>query len=703
MASIRVKQIRKRDGRIVDFNREKITDAIFKAVVAVGGHDRKKAEELTDKVIGILESALPKNEIPNVEGVQDVVEKILIEEGHAATAKAYILYRQKRKEVREAKELIGVKDDVKLSVNAIKVLKERYLLRDEDGNIVETPGNMFRRVADFIAKADSQYYKKSRKDVKDIANGFYEMMVNLEFLPNSPCLMNAGVKLGMLAACHVLPIGDSLDGIFKTLRDAILLHQGGSGTGFSFSHLRPRGSIIKSSGGPASGPVSFIKVYNSATEAVKSGGKRRGANMGILRVDHPDIVEFIISKEKDETLANFNLSVALTDKFMDAVEKDEYYDLIGPSTGQPVNQLSARKVFHLIVTMAWKSGDPGVIFIDKINKSNSNPTPELGQIEATNPCAESPLLPYESCVLGSINLAKMLKERGDKKIVDWEKLKNIVWNGVHFLDNMIDMNKYTLPEIEYKTRFGNRKIGLGVMGFADMLIQMGIPYNTEEAVKTGEKVMKFIQNESREASVALGKERGSFNNFKKSIWSKKFKHMRNATVNAIAPTGTISIIAGCSSGIEPLYAVSFVRHVLDNTELIEVNQYFEKIAMEKGFYSDTLMRMVARMGSIQHIEQIPEDARKVFITSMDVSPEYHVKVQAGFQRYTDLAVSKTVNVPNDANLEDVEKIYLLAYKSGCKGITIYRDRSKGEQVLNVEFVKKKKIIVDEDTGECEVC
>lgn len=454
--------------------------------------------------------------------------------------------------------------------------------------------------------------------------------------------------------------------------------------------------------------MSFIRVYNSATEATKEGGRRRGANMGILSVDHPDIIEFIISKEKESDMANFNLSVALTDEFMKKAEAEEEYDLVNPRTGEMANRLNAKRVFDLIVTIAWKCGDPGVVFIDRMNNSNSNPTPSIGRIEATNPCGEAPLLPYESCILGSINLSRMLKE--DEKIdIDWNKLRKVVHTAVHFLDNVIDANKYPLKEIEKITK-ANRKIGLGVMGFADLLIKLHIPYNSEEAVKTADRVMHFINEESKKASVELAKERASFPNFERSIWpSKGYKMLRNATTTTIAPTGTISIISGSSSGIEPLYAVSYIRTVMDATDLIEVNKQFEAMARERDFYNESLMRVIARKGSIQDMKEIPDDVKKIFVTTHDISPEWHVLVQAAFQRHTDNGVSKTVNFPHEASLEDVEKTYMLAYRLGCKGITIYRDRSKDEQVLHTQLAAKsaKKEEFDtrllEITEACKTC
>ena len=564
---------------------------------------------------------------------------------------------------------------VKLTKNAMKVLEKRYLRKDEKGKVIETPDEMFKRVAHNIALADENYGGDVKKTEKD----FYEIMSNLYFLPNSPTLMNAGTSIQQLSACFVLPVEDSMDKIFETLKHTALIHQSGGGTGFSFSKIRPKGDIVKSTGGIASGPVSFMKVFNSATDVIKQGGRRRGANMGILRVDHPDIMEFITCKEDPKELTNFNISVAVTDEFMEKAMKGEEYDLINPRTKKPVKKLNAAEVFNKIVEEAWKSGEPGLVFIDEINRHN--PTPHIGQIEATNPCGEQPLLPYESCNLGSINLARFVKN-GE---IDWKKLKDVTWKAVHFLDNVIDMNKYPIPQIK-KMTLANRKIGLGVMGFADMLIQLNIPYDSNEALELGEKIMSFIQKEAKQASIELGKERGSFPNFKGSIYDGKYEAMRNATVTTIAPTGSISIIAGCSSGIEPLFAISFVRNVLDEEDrLYEINPYFEKIAKEMGFFSQELMRKIAdNNGSVQGIEEVPEEVQRIFVTALDISPEWHVRMQAAFQKYVDNATSKTINLRQDATVEDVKKAYMLAYQLKCKGITVYRYGSRPEQVISAK-------------------
>lgn len=628
------------------------------------------------------------------------------------------------------KELI--KGKASITDNGKTVLKRRYLSKDEKGKACESPEELFARVAINISLADRKYDENA--DLGKTAKEFYELMANCDFMPNSPTLMNAGRALQQLSACFVLPIDDDMNSIMQTLFDTVMVHKSGGGTGFSFSRLRPNGSRIRTTSGTSPGPLSFIRMYNNTTEEIKQGGTRRGANMGILRVDHPNIITFIYAKQSNQAITNFNLSVAVTDKFMQAVHKNQYYNLINPhtKTHYTLDQLSliqhqihkdapslrissdnkkvvnvhtdeeigvvrdgdillnARKVFDSIVKLAWNNGEPGIIFIDKMN--GANPTPDLGDIESTNPCGEQPLLPYESCNLGSINLANMVK----KGEMDYDRLRKVIHTTVHFLDNVIDMNKYPLKQIESMT-LANRKIGLGVMGFADTLIQLGIPYNSDKGIKLGEKIMKFVDEESKKASAELAKKRGVFPNFKNSMYDKSSKNfkgkeilLRNATTTTIAPTGSISIIAGASSGVEPLFAIAFKRmNILHKgDELIEVNPLFEKTAKDKGFYSKEIMDEVCEQGTIHKIEKIPKEIRKYFVTSHDISPEYHIKMQAAFQRHTDNAVSKTVNFPNSATEEGIRKVYEMAYELNCKGVTVYRDGSREEQVLNI--MKEKK-------------
>ena len=558
----------------------------------------------------------------------------------------------------------------------MRVLRERYLLR-EDGDVVETPDGMCRRVARAVAQAEARW-PDSGCTVAEMAGLFYELMAGKKFMPNSPTLMNAGKNNDQqLSACFVLPVADSMEGIFDSVKHAAIIHKSGGGTGFSFSRLRPAGSTVSTTDGAASGPVSFMRVFNGATEAVKQGGTRRGANMGILRIDHPDILEFIDCK-LDGGITNFNISVAATDEFMHALANDGSYDLIEPHTGRIVGSLDANKVFDLIVAAAWSTGDPGMVFIDRINNSPANPTPEVGMVEATNPCGEQPLLPYEACNLGSLNLAQFVDvERGD---FNWDELEKDVRTCVRFLDDVIEVNPYPLPEI-HKMVKANRRIGLGVMGWADALFMLGIPYDGEEALALGARTMELITRIGHEESQQLARERGPFPNWSRSIY-KDDKPLRNSTITTIAPTGTISIIADCSSGIEPIFALAFT-HRANDRELRFANPIFEKAAKVGGFYSEDLMDAVQAKGSLHDLEGVPDESKRVFVTAHEITPPWHVRMQAAFQHHTDNAVSKTINLPNNATAEDVAKAYLDAYGLGCLGITVFRDGSKGAQVLNV--------------------
>jgi len=667
-----ISSIRKRDGSVEKFRIEKVESAIRSAMEAVGDADVSSIPSLVEQAVGLAEERFPAESL-SVEAMQNIVEQVLASTGHTDAAKAYIIYRQRRTDTRESKVALGVRDDLKLPINAIQVLERRYLMRDESGTVVETPRSMFRRVAKAVASVELLYGTDS--DASRWEEEFYEMMSNLEFLPNSPTLMNAGTSIGQLSACFVLPVEDSMVGIFETVKNMALIHQSGGGTGFSFSRLRPRNDVVQSTGGVASGPVSFMQIFDTATDVVKQGGRRRGANMGVLSVHHPDVLEFAAVKSRTDLFRNFNLSVAVTDEFMQALAEGGEYALTNPRTGEEVARKWAQDVFDLIVTTAWECGDPGLMFIDEINRHN--PTPELGAIETTNPCGEQPLLPYESCNLGSINLSAMM----DGGEVDWDRLASTIGKAVHFLDNVIDATKFPLSRIEEVTK-GNRKIGLGVMGFAEMLIKMGVPYDSDEALSSAERLMQFITDTARATSVELARERGSFSNFERSIWPRKgYDCLRNATLTSIAPTGTIGLIAGVSSGIEPAFALSYFRNIADGTRLLEQNALFEKTARERGFYGAELMAAIARTGSVREAADVPEDVKRVFVTALDISPERHVKMQAAFQKYTDNGVSKTANLPHDATVRDVRDAYLSAHRLKCKGVTVYRYGTKVGQTL----------------------
>jgi len=690
--------------QLIELNRTRIAQAVFAAAESMGIADRKLVEQLAAQVIKRLEKSkpLPEAEQP-LPGMEDLVPKSRrsqqqLPSGSEIQAIVEEILASKEKEPVEKEEIKPVAEPttqvkpevqlapgINLTENALRVLERRYLKKDKQGKVIETPEEMFRRVAQAIASAELTYDPEA--DAKAREEEFYQLMANLEFLPNSPTLMNAGRELGQLSACFVLPVEDSMESIFDAVKNTALIHKSGGGTGFSFSRLRPETDRVGSTGGVASGPVSFMRAFDIATDVIKQGGMRRGANMAILNVDHPDIMKFITAKDDPTAFTNFNLSVAVTSEFMEAVKAGRDYNLINPHTKEVQAALNAREVFDKIVAMAWKTGDPGIIFIDRINKNN--PTPHLGRIESTNPCGEQPLLPYESCNLGSINLVKMLHTTNGTTEIDYSKLARTVRVAVRFLDNVIDVNKFPLPEIEEMTK-KSRKIGLGVMGFADMLIQLGIPYDSEGALRLAEKVMADIQRYATEASKELAQERGVFPAFEGSVYDVPDGFgVRNASCTTIAPTGTLSIIAGCSSGIEPLFALSYIHNILDGAQLVEVNPCFEEAAKGEGFYSEELMQQLASGTQLHTLEDIPDKIKRLFVTAHEISPEWHVRMQAAFQKSTHNAVSKTVNFPQEATEGDIANVYRMAYERELKGITIYRDRSREAQPLSTSQVEKK--------------
>ena len=672
MAKTRRKQNQKTIGR------DRVARAVFAAAESMGISDRRLLEKFTEQVSERLDMAQP---LPGMEGlVAQQVRQPMSSSQIKALVKEMLTADEFSPQARSQ-----VISGIELSENALRVLERRYLGKDGEGNPVETPQELFRRVARHIASAESAFDPDA--DTSRYEAAFYGLMERLEFLPNSPTLMNAGRDLGQLSACFVLPIEDSMESIFDAVKYTALIHKSGGGTGFSFSRLRPERDRVGSTGGIASGPVSFMRAFDVTTDVIKQGGMRRGANMAILRVDHPDILRFIEAKEDPEALTNFNLSIAVTDEFMKAVEAGTDYSLMNPRTGETADQLNAKDVFDRVVDMAWRTGDPGIVFIDEINRHN--PTPQLGSIESTNPCGEQPLLPFESCNLGSVNLARMVVHTSDKPCIDYDKLAQTIRQAARFLDDVIEVNQFPLPEIENMTKT-TRKIGLGVMGFADMLIQLRIAYDSEQGLATAEEIARFISEEADKASMELGQERGVFPAFKGSVYDRPDgPRFRNASRTTIAPTGSLSIIANCSSGIEPLFALSYVRHILEGEEFVEVNPYFEQAAKKGGFYSAELMKQLAEGKRLRDLEAVPEDIKTVFVTSHDISPEWHVRMQAAFQKFTDSAVSKTVNFPHEAKPEDVAKVYLMAHRERLKGITIYRDRSRASQVLTIGEGDKK--------------
>ena len=653
-------------------NRSEIARAVFAAAESMGISDRKILEKLTEQVSQRLKVAQP---FPGMENFVLPQPKYSLSPSQLQTIVSRVLAADEF----SPQASIQVVSGIELSTNALRVLEKRYLEKDGGGKVIETPQELFSRVAKHIASAE--LYHNPEASISYWENTFYHLMANLEFLPNSPTLMNAGRELGQLSACFVIPIEDSMESIFDAVKYTALIHKSGGGTGFSFSRLRPEKDRVGSTGGIASGPLSFMRAFDITTDVIKQGGMRRGANMAILNVDHPDILRFITAKADSEALTNFNLSVAMTGDFMEAVGRGDDYNLINPRTGELSGRLNAKDVFTKIVDMAWRTGDPGIVFLDEINRHN--PVPRLGKIESTNPCGEQPLLPFESCNLGSINLSRMVISLNEHPEIDYEKLSRTAKLAVRFLDDVIDVNQFPLPQIEERTK-ATRKIGLGVMGFADMLIKLGIPYDSEQALGVAGELMRFVSEEANKASVELAEERGVFPAFEGSIYDvPDGPRFRNASRTTIAPTGSLSIIANCSSGIEPIFALSYTRHILEGEEFIEVNPYFEQATKEVNFYSRGLMKQLAEGKNLKDIEGAPEEVKNLFVTAHDITPEWHVRVQAAFQKFTDSAVSKTVNFPYEATPEDVAKVYMLAYHEGLKGITIYRDRSRETQVLTI--------------------
>ncbi len=663
-------RIRKRDGKLESFDPGRIYRAVWRAAKEVRADADAIATEITDGVIKAL-AADRRRRVPTVEQVQDLVVATLKAAGHLATADAYSRYRERRAALREAKRKLGIRDELKLGYGAALVLKERYLRRDTKGRIVESTGEMMDRVASFVASAEENFDPRRRDEIE---TDFSRMLRSLRFLPNSPTLMNAGTPMGMLSGCFVLPIEDSLRSIFETLTLMALVHQAGGGTGFSFSSIRPKGDIVASTGGRASGPLSFLSVYDTVTDAVKQGGRRRGANMAVMRVDHPDIVDFIQAKTQHGALPNFNLSVGVTDAFMRKALRGEPQKLVNPRTKRAVGLIDASKLLNLIAEAAWQSGDPGILFLDEINRRN--PLPKLGRIEATNPCGEVPLMPFESCNLGSVNLARHIK---DGKL-DWDQLSETVRMAVRFLDDVIEVNRYPDEALDKAAR-RSRKIGLGVMGLAETLALLGIPYDSESAIRTGGRIASFIRKVAHETSAKLADERGPFPLFDQSVYAAKgMKPLRNAQLTSVAPTGTISLIAGTTSGIEPMFAIGFVRRAV-GVEITEINPHFERLARDRGFYTEELMEEIAARGGVRGIQAVPKDVRDSFVTSLEIAPQWHLRMQAAFQRHTDAAVSKTVNLPEKASPAEIRDIYVSAWRSRVKGITVYRYGSKPNQVL----------------------
>lgn len=675
--------ITKRDGRKVKFEREKIKTVILKAAKATGEFGEKEADKLTEAVVSILKNQFSKDKIPHVENVQDTVEYILVKEDRYATAKAFILFREKRKQIREARKALGIEDDIGLSINTLKVLERRYLLHGEDGQVAETPREMFVRVAKSITKAERKYSKSKRK-IKEWEDKFLGELISLRFLPGGRILRNAGTSTKCLSNCFVLPVEDSMKDIFDAVKFGALIHKVGGGTGYNFSKLRPRGDRTAISGGYASGPTNFMEAFDTMCRVVSSGGLKRGAMMGMLNISHPDIIDFITSKQTGQ-LQNFNISVGASDKFMSAVEKGQDFNLVNPRTCQEVHTVKANELMHLITSQAWSRGDPGMVYLDALQNGNTLRDHEV--IDAVNVCGEIPLPSYDACNLGSLNLAKFVREEAadnkkTKRKIDWDALEESIIIATRFMDNAIDINRFPIRQITKSVK-EHRRIGLGVMGFAELLFLLHIPYASNAGLKVAEKIMRFIKNTSYSVSEELAKERGTFPLWKKSVFAKQKKKMRNCALNAIAPTGGVSLIPEVTGGIEPVFALAFTNQVVEETGLFYVNKVFEQVAREEGFYSEELIEQIARKGSLTDIKGVPKWAKEVFTTAHDIAPEWHIKMQAAFQKHIDNAVSKTVNLPHDATIDDVHKMYMLAWKLKCKGVTIYRDKSLEEQILNV--------------------
>lgn len=686
----RIKRIRKRSGQIVLFDENKLVYAIFRAARSVGGTNIARSREVAKLVIKKLEEQYKGKNIPTVEDVQDLIEKTLIEEGHAKTSKAFILYRQQKNQERAAKTaIVGKVTETKLSLNALKILKERYLLKNDDGKVIETPSDMFFRVAKAIAKAEAKW-GLDVEGRKELTKSYYDMMANLDFLPSSSILINAGTKDQYLYSSCAIPLEDTISDILTSLKDASICQQSGGGTGFNFSKLRSKFSAVKGSDAVAAGPGAFLELFSKAMSVIKQSGKREGANMAILSAHHPDVLSFSSIKNTNKSLYNFNISIMLDESFIKAAVLDKEYDLINPHTGVVNDRVNARQVFDYLVANAHHVADPGILFYDKINEDN--PTPHLGSIEHTSPCAEFMLLEYECGFIGSVNLATMVVN----KQINYDKLKTVVHQSIRFLDDALEVSKFALSQSKDITLM-NRKLGLGVMGFSHMLCQLGIAYDSEEGLHTAETVMQFMRQEADNASVELAKKRGVFDSWSKSVYCNKSKHfkgqhmrLRNATRLAISPTGTISMLADVSSSIEPLFALSYTKRIMDGRELFYIDKFLKRALIAENIYSEELEETIANTGSIKSIGAIPEHIKKAFVTTHDITPTYHLKMQAAFQKYVDNAVSKTVNFPNHANFVDIENAFLLAYMLGCKGITVYRDGSFDNQVINFMQALKKE-------------